>query len=194
MTVPNQRDPDSTQVLRAVRDGLADLKAMVISRWGRVPYMGADPVSPPDGSMWIRSDTRRLVFQAAGVRVGSVYRATAVGVSTSGWSVETTVNTLIIPDQGCSGQVDVWVAVRFDKTVGSDSFRVNINNAGVVAAYDDTPPFSTIITGHPMASFSMAAGASKTVTVSVLRTGGTGTGQTYGDPANNRVTVLFTPD
>ena len=65
--IPGQRDPDSTQLLRAVRDDHAALKGTVVSRWGRVPILGADPAAPPDGSLWIRSDTGLLNYRAAGV-------------------------------------------------------------------------------------------------------------------------------
>lgn len=69
MPVPNQRDPDGIDIIRAARTGLDDLKKLVISRWGRVPHVAADPASPPDGAVWIRSDLRRFRFRANGLTV-----------------------------------------------------------------------------------------------------------------------------
>lgn len=70
MTVPNQRDPDLTQVVKGLMGGLADLKANVISRWGRVPHVAADPASPPDGAVWVRSDDLAARWQANGRTYG----------------------------------------------------------------------------------------------------------------------------
>ena len=67
MTVPNQRDPDLVQIVEKGTDDLAALKANVISRWGRVPYLTADPTSPPDGSVWVRSDDGSLRWRSGGV-------------------------------------------------------------------------------------------------------------------------------
>ena len=69
------RDPDSTQVIASLVDGLAALKANVISRWGRIPHVAADPTSPPDGSVWIRSDTGNLNWRANGTTQQSAWTA-----------------------------------------------------------------------------------------------------------------------
>lgn len=61
------RDPDLLQILDRLTTGLAELKANVISRWGRIPHTAADPASPPDGSTWIRSDNGNLSWRANAV-------------------------------------------------------------------------------------------------------------------------------
>lgn len=82
MTAQNQRDPDGTDILGQVRDGLADLKANVISRWGRVPHVATDPTSLADGMAWIRSDTGQLRFRANGVTSHGDWTAVTF---TNGW-------------------------------------------------------------------------------------------------------------
>lgn len=65
MVAPGIRDPDEVQVIRSLRADLKELAATVVGRWGRVPYVAADPASTPDGSVWIRSDDRGLRYRAA---------------------------------------------------------------------------------------------------------------------------------
>lgn len=98
MTAP--RDPDMVQIISDLQDNLAALKANVISRWGRVPYVAADPASPPDGSMWIRSDTGALRYRTNGVtgggRTGGQWSRVAAQPATTAtltdvlWDTETT--------------------------------------------------------------------------------------------------------
>lgn len=66
MSVPNQRDRDEIEELRNLRRRLDELEQNTVSRWGRVPIVAADPVTPPDGSMWLRTDTGSR-HQSAGV-------------------------------------------------------------------------------------------------------------------------------
>jgi hypothetical protein len=66
VTVPNQRDPDLTQIVRDLRKGVDDVKRNSISRWGRIPHLTVDPTSPPDGSEWIRDDLHELRYRANG--------------------------------------------------------------------------------------------------------------------------------
>ena len=66
MTVPNQRDPDMVQTVKGLRQDLDAHRQTLISKWGRVPILTADPTSPPDGSIWSRSDTGELRYQSAG--------------------------------------------------------------------------------------------------------------------------------
>lgn len=56
MTVPNQRDPDLTVVVRNLRTDLAALTSTVIGRWGRIPHQTTDPATPANGSIWMRDD------------------------------------------------------------------------------------------------------------------------------------------
>lgn len=71
----NPRDPDLLQIIDKATGDIAALQANVISRWGRVPHVAADPASPPDGGLWIRSDNGNLSWRANGVTSPSVWTA-----------------------------------------------------------------------------------------------------------------------
>lgn len=77
------RDGDALQIIAKLRDDLDELTRTYISRWGRVPSVAADPASPPDGAVWIRSDTGVLSWRANGVTSPSLW--TAVTVFTNSW-------------------------------------------------------------------------------------------------------------
>ena len=85
--MPAPRDADLVAIISGLQDDLAALKANVISRWGRVPYVGADPASPPDGSVWVRSDLATLAFRSGGTtygqRVGGEWRRVAAQSATT---------------------------------------------------------------------------------------------------------------
>jgi len=67
VTVQNQRDLDQIEIIRKLRQDLDELTNTVVGRWGRVPIVTADPTSPPDGTIWIRSDLNKIRFRSGGV-------------------------------------------------------------------------------------------------------------------------------
>ena len=58
-------DDDRTRIAE-LRADVAALQALQASRWGRVPHVATDPVSPPDGAVWLRSDTGQLSARISG--------------------------------------------------------------------------------------------------------------------------------
>src|SRR5438046_8737266 len=66
MAVPNQRDPDLTVVVNGLLADVDETKKTLIARWGRIPNVTADPTSPPDGAVWLRSDREQLRYRTNG--------------------------------------------------------------------------------------------------------------------------------
>lgn len=99
------RDADGDELDRATRDGLADLKRLHISRWGRIPHLATDPTSPPDGSVWLRSDINQVRYRANGTTVGSVVALTdaAQTITTSSVTDITWGTEVVDPDGWVSG-------------------------------------------------------------------------------------------
>ena len=69
MATPNGRDLDLIAALKQMRSDLDELTSNVVGRWGRVPHVSVDPTAPPNGAVWIRSDTGKFCFQANGTTI-----------------------------------------------------------------------------------------------------------------------------
>jgi hypothetical protein len=75
MPTPNQRDLDLVDTLRKLRSDLSDLASTVVARWGRVPIVGVAPATPPDGSIFVRSDVAQLEYLSGGVTYPAISSA-----------------------------------------------------------------------------------------------------------------------
>jgi hypothetical protein len=162
----------------------------------------ADAASRPGvGSRYVG----QMIYQAdVGINyvwTGGVWRRVgpvgfhAAGSAASGFStVETTACTLTVPDQGCAGRLFVNGLLRTDKTVSTDVFEVRLKDAGVQACFVQSPPVTLWVFSIAI-SVAMVAGAGKSITMTILRTSGSGTTSIYVDSGStaNFLDGIFVP-
>lgn len=136
-----------------------------------------------------------------GVRSAS-FGVQGVAGTTSGLgsSPAMTTATLTVPDQGCSGRVMVWAQLLYDKSLRTDAYYVYINDstAGITLSLWREPDASASWgMASLMSANTMAAGASKTLTLAIQRlnvTDPVGTATVYANYQHNRLDALFIPD
>jgi len=152
------------------------------------------------GSMFFDTTNDRLYFWDGGAwRSFKPYAQMGIpnALTTSG-TTEYTINGAVIPDQGCSGRLNVNAMVRVTGSTVGDRFEVRIKNASTsLESYHEVKITDAGIGtayGIPCAQFAMAAGASKYVSVTIQRIAGTGTAAIDNTTYNNKLTVVFIPD
>lgn len=109
------RDPDLVQVIDDLQRRLAALEANVVSRWGRVPHVAADPATPADGQVWIRSDDKGSRYRTNGTTVPLARGVLGVHTLTSVFSTAATHTTY--QDEGLTVTTDDLVGRRFKFTL-----------------------------------------------------------------------------
>lgn len=121
MTVTNQRDLDLVETIRKLRGDVDTLTGTVISRWGRVPIIGADPASPPDGSVWARSDLGgiRARINGATIPMPRVGAGAPAGTGISGEEYWDTTNARLYRSDGVGWIVMAEPAQTFAPTLAN---------------------------------------------------------------------------
>lgn len=161
----------------------ADAALGSVLREGMVSYVSdLNSLQLYDGSAW------------RGVR-STVHGPGAAASVTANSTTPVVANTLVVPDQGCEGNIAIVSHLRIDPTTVNDQFLVGIYINAVLTSYC---VLAAAIAGAPIFAppshlASQAAGASTTITIRFHRVSGTGSAASYGDNAINRVAATFVP-
>lgn len=173
------RDPDLVQIIDKLQTDLDALKANVVSRWGRVPHVPADPAALVDGMVWIRSGDLGLRFRANGQTVtpalGYVTQLSdASDHVTSGTTELTVLTNAVVLIAG--RRYELTLTMHTGLTVATDQFTIRGYIAAQVPLVAIAPSVSAnqIVAMTSQAS-SQVAGGSTTIKVTVQRNAGTGT-------------------
>lgn len=123
----------------------------------------------------------------------------ANGPGNAAFSANTTISTVTMPDQGCSGVVNVYAQVRVDQSVGTDIWQAAIATSPgsmLVTNYDHAAAVGTQGNHVSAGICAQAAGAATTCGCQIGRASGTGTATTYNGNgvAPNLIIAVFTPD
>jgi len=134
------RDGDLIQIVNDLRDGFADLKANVVSRWGRIPNVAADPTSPPDGAVWIRSDDLGLRWRSNGATkvspLGEVAYAEATGVQAAFGPAITDITNATVTFTAVAGrkyEIAAFAAIQQNTAAGIPQLNLT-DGAGTLLA------------------------------------------------------------
>ena len=184
--MPQPRDPDLTQIIDTNTTDLAALKATVISRWGRVPYVAADPASPTDGSVWINSADTSLRYRSSGVTASPGRIVGSADATGTAWTNATGVASDITATVGTAPTLTLTLSPGrkylatfdglFTSTVLGDLVLVRLVEGGVnrrIASWYLTP--TDFVTVHFEYLFTPASSASVVYKMVGLRLAGTGT-------------------
>lgn len=128
----------------------------------------------------------------------AVFLATHLATSGgSGVSADTVINSLVFPDMGCAGVIDVFGIARADQSVAGDVFQVRFTTAGTNSNYEHGPvsPSGGLWIHQVRAFIAQAAGSSTTLNLTLNRDGGSGTATYYAaTAAPNAIQALFVPN
>lgn len=193
------RDGDIIEIVRSVRDELGNLKANVISRWGRIPHVSADPPSPPDGAVWVRSGDGGYRYRANGVTYAPAlgWRGAGTGVAVGPIAaVETVINTSSAYISPGGRRVKISVEFSNTFTVLNDLFgyvirrgttiagtAIKTRTSHVLVAGGLWTPFDFFVTDIP------PAGSTQYV-ITAVRASGTGSCTTIADGSSNNTILV----
>jgi hypothetical protein len=136
----------------------------------------------------LHAATKQYVDDRAGVKS---FTATGVALTAQAVSTETTVVTLTIPSQSVAGSLFLAAMVRYDKTVAGDTHIIRIRDGAteVVNWYSGAGDINLAPSLHCIVS--APASTARTITVTIIRTAGTGTVSTFASAINDRLDALW---
>lgn len=150
------------------------------------------------GLVIYETDTNRpMVYNGTGWRAIRTVRAQQSGAAvTSSGTTESTVATLVFPDQGAPGRLVLQGVLRVDKPTATDIYEIRLKDSGgTTVGYgytDNTTTVNSVV--RVSGEVTVTAGSSTTVTLRFVRASGTGTGNTYADAVINQILATFVPD